>query len=963
MPVGAVAETVSVTAQAALVETEDSSVGQFIERTTVLNMPLGDRRAGQLVRLSGAVVGSGTNFSIAGGRGNNQMWLLDGTSVLGATLGNQRLAYNPPAESLQEFKLEMNSYSAEYGRSGGGQIVMTTRSGTNQFHGAAYEFLRNEVLDTRTFFAASKAPLRYNVFGASLGGPIARNRTFFFFNYEGSRRREISNSSAVVPHRPEIAGDFSNRTDLRLIDPTTRTQFPGNIIPASRLDPVGAAVARLYPAPNFGARDIRLAPVNNYYVTPGATDNRDVYIGKVDHNLSSKHRTFVRMLYEPNGTISPPAFPSEFTNTRSVRQYNATAGLVYTLTPTLLSETRINYGRTKLLGSRAVGSGKDRELGLTGTNGNLFSTFAPAGLSAIGSTNVTKQVDLTRHLVETVNWHRRRHQLKFGFQYLYGTQPNLQENTTRFAFSDRITGNGFADLLLGRVSAATNRGKWYLQGRIDNYALFIQDDWKATPNLTLNFGLRWELETPRRDVRNQQSGLDLVAINPVCNCRGVVTFAGVDGRRRYASDFDANNFGPRFGFAWKSPYGGLVVRGGYSVHYNSIYHSGVGGWDMSTAFVRQASFSSPDNDLTPAFLLRNGQPAIPEEPRTAGFGSVAPGRAPYYSPSFAQQNHVNGYSQQWNFGLQKQIFGDTVVEAAYLANAGHKLGGDALNINMIPLVDGRGPTVADRRLLPFPQFDQVTHLFPPWANSIYHALSLKAEKRYSNGLNFLVNYTWSKLIDDATSSGELATSPAKGYTHVQLRRLERSIAGNDIRHRMVASGLYALPFGDGRRWKIGNRALRHVVGGWQAGYIVELRTGMPYNVSEQTNRTNTFSAAQRPNLLRDPKLSTDRPRADRLAQWFDVGAFQAPGNGIFGNAPRFLPDGPGLVQIDMSINKTWTLRERCRLLFRSDFFNLPNHPNFGNPNGSRGAGPFGRITNILSGSTGRQIQMNLRFEF
>ena len=356
LTLGSVAESVNVSTQTPLVETEDSSVGQFIERASVLNMPLSDQRAGQLVRLSGAVVGSGTTFSVAGGRGQNQNWLLDGTTVQGSTLANPLLLYNPPAEALQEFKVEMNNYSSEYGRAGGGEIVMTTRSGTNEFHGSAYEFLRNEKLDTRTFFAKVKGPLRYNVFGASLGGPIVKNRTFFFFNYQGSRQRSIATNSGVVPNPPEVTGDFSNRVDLKLIDPSTGAPFPGNIIPQGRLDPVGLKVAQLYPAPNTGAVDLRHIEGTNYFVTQSTPAATDIYTAKVDHNFSAKDRLSARLLDGPGNTQTPSLFPGDFAKNAQTQSHNLTSSWIHQFAPTVLNELRYNFGYYKSFTVQGVNS-------------------------------------------------------------------------------------------------------------------------------------------------------------------------------------------------------------------------------------------------------------------------------------------------------------------------------------------------------------------------------------------------------------------------------------------------------------------------------------------------------------------------------------------------------------------------------------------------------------------------------
>ncbi|MBC8167320.1 MAG: hypothetical protein H7Y20_15800, partial [Bryobacteraceae bacterium] len=286
------------------------------------------------------------------------------------------------------------------------------------------------------------------------------------------------------------------------------------------------------------------------------------------------------------------------------------------------------------------------------------------------------------------------------------------------------------------------------------------------------------------------------------------------------------------------------------------------------------------------------------------------------------------------------------------------------NINMIPLVNGRGPEVQDQRLRPFPQFNNVMLLYPAWGNSTYHALTAKFEKRYSHGLSFLANYTWSKFIDDVQSESELAApEDYPGYTHTELRSLDKSLSGNDVRHRLMTSFVYELPAGTGRRLNIENRFANLVLGGWGLGGIIELRSGAPFGVIEQTNRTNTFSHSQRPNLLGDPVINSDRSRADYLAQFFDSSAFQAPGVGVFGNSPRTICCGPGFIGIDMSAYKWIPVTERYRVEFRTDAYNVINRPNFGMPGTVRGRGDFGRISSILPGSAGRQLQLSLRLEF
>jgi len=966
-------ETTTVTAEVPLLEEESSSVGQFIERTTVMNMPLSSRRSSSLVRLSGYVVGAGGSFfSVAGGRSRNMNWMLDGTTIQRNAIDNQQIDLDPPAESLQEFKIETNNYSSEYGRSGGGFIAMTTRSGTNQFHGAGYDFLRNDKLDTRTFFSPSKAPLHYNIFGASIGGPVVKGKTFFFFNYEGSRTRTgVTSASSVVPNPPEVQGDFSNRTDLVLKDPLTGSQFSGNIIPPSRMDPIGKAIAKLYPAPNAPFKT-NLAPSANYIAVVSDKSSTGFYTAKIDHDFSQSNRLSVRFVFDSIPTVAASLWPADlaFADARwrpGLTRYTDTSGSwIHQFSPSFLNDFRFSRD-TKYFFTQAggTGSGENGKLGLSGVDPTMMAIINVTGLTTLGSVGYRQQEPVdTYHLVNNVTRIAGRHNLKTGFEYRYSElgSTSKEDVNGNFSFSDRTTGSGLADLLLGRVNSANYSKVGAILARRDIYGAFIQDDWKLGRTFTLNIGLRWELETPQWDKNNHESGFDLNAINPVCNCRGTVIFAGLNGLGKYLNyKFDKNNFGPRFGFAWQT-WKGAVVRGGYGIHYNSLYQSGMGG-DIGGAFNNSGSFSSPDGGLTPAFVLTSGLPIVPAgEAYTSAYGAVALGASPRFSPSFIEPNAVVGYDQQWNFGIQKTLPDNMLLDVAYLGNVGHHISGDASEFNVIPLVDGRGPAKQLQSLRPFPQFNSVTHVFPSWGNSSYHAMNVKVEKRYAHGLNFLMNYTWSKFLDDTEAKSELGgTGLGAAITHPQLRALDKSYSGNDIRHRYVASAVYELPFGHGRHWDVSNRVMNQIVGGWDTGLITELRSGMPYGVREQTNLTNTYSTAVRPNLLRDPQLSSDRSTAAKVQQWFDVTAFQAPGVGVFGNAPRTLRGGPGYIDIDVSVHKLWNLTERFNLMFRGDIYNLPNHPNFGRPDTSRGGGSFGRITGIVG--TGRQSQLSLRLAF
>ena len=978
LEIGSSAETVTVTVAAPLLESENATMGQLIERASVLNMPLESRRTASLVRLMGNVAYAGEEsgeqyprFALAGGRPSNQMWLLDGGVVQNATLGVAVLNLNPPSETLLEFKVEANNYSAEFGGTGAGLILMSTRSGTNQFHGAAYEFLRNQALDTRTFFAPGKPPLRYNIFGASLGGPIRRNKTFFFLNYEGARRRDgVTVSNYSVPNPAEISGDFSARKDVILIDPVNRLPFPGNAIPASRIDPIGGAIAKLYPAPNV-ASNASLAPRNNFIANTSDRLTQDFVTAKLDHSISDRDRVYFRYSWVQAPIVNAGVFTNEFADPRASAKenehHNGVASWIHNVSSTVFNEVRYLQGyRRGLTQSFGTGSGWNGKIGLRGVNQDALANVTVAGLTAIGQ-GVQLRISeplVNRQIVENVTWVKGKHQIKTGAEFRNSQSGDKfgQQLGGRFNFSERATGNGLASLLLGWTTGASLVDTDQLIPVSNYWGAFIQDQWKVSPRFTLTLGVRWEMDTPRSEVNNLQSGFDARQINPVAGVPGVVTFAGQDGVGKYAHDFDANNFGPRFGLAYRL-HNSTVVRGGYGISYLGQYGSGMI-YVLNQGFGQNAQFSSPDGGFTPAFRFRDGMPAVSREPLTSAYGAVPVGQPTRVGPDFVEQNHVNGYAQQWNLSIQRELKFATLIEGAYMANVGHKLPSvGPVSVNMIPLVNGRGPMTQDQRLRPFPQFSDLSVLTAAWGNSSYHSMNLKLEKRYSQGLNFLMNYTFAKYLDNAEGWSELAGSPGNGYTHIALRNLDKSYGGNDIRHRYVASSVYELPFGKGRHWSAGGRIAQAIVGGWGLGVIAELRSGTPYGVIEQTNRTNTFSSAQRPNLLRDPTISGDRSRAAMLAQYFDTSAFQDPGIGVFGNAARNVGFGPGFLGIDLSAHKRWAFGDRKILQFRTDVFNLPNHPNFGNPSVLHGQAGFGSISSTLGGSTGRLIQLSLRLEF
>ena len=976
LEVGQVAEVINVEAAAPLLESATSSVGQFIEREQVFNMPVQSRRSASLVKLMGNVVYRSEDggeqipkFAMAGGRSQNQMWTLDGTVVQNMSIGVPQLGLNPPAESLQEFKAEINNYPAEFGRAGGGFIVMTTRSGTNEFHGALYEFFRNNAMDARSFFAPDTAPLRYNIFGGSIGGPIARNKSFFFFNYEASRRRDgVTYSSDDVPHIPERSGDFSNRANLRLRDPLGGF-FPNNVIPEARLDPIGRQVAALYPDPNV-SRPLSAAPANNFVNNTSDILDQNYLTGKWDHNLSDNDRISVRFILSSAPQTISAVFPNEFADPRAGirenRHQNTTVNWIHNFSPTKINEFRFNWGDRKHI-NRSLGrfSGKNGELGIDGVNPESFARFNVNALSPLSPGN-QERIQTPIRTVEVTNnqtWIQGAHQIKFGATFRFAGNLDDANGSTggQFTFGNRATGVGLAELLLGHVNSAALVDTDLLHSRTDYFGAFVQDDWKATSKLSLNLGLRWEFDTPRWEkIDNRQSGFDWHEINPVSGTPGIVTFAGRDGRSKYGHDTYWNGFGPRFGFAYQAT-SKTVVRGGYGINYYGAYTGSVAN-TTSLGFGLNGSFTSPDGGLTRAFTLASGMPPVEREQLTDAFGAAPFGESPRTSPTYFEPNHRNAMAQQWNFGIQQQLAGDFLVEATYTANMGHRLAGPNIDWNQIPLVNGRGPATQDQRLRPFPQFNDVAQVSPDWGNSSYHAGNLKFEKRYSGGFNMLLNYTWAKYLDNVEGGSELAGLAGNSYTHYMLRHLDKSYSGSDIRHRLAASAVYELPFGRGRRYDITNKFANAILGGWGLGVITEFRTGSPYAILENTNTFNTF-AAQRSNILGDPEQLPNWRDDVKGETFFDPNLFAAPGVGNFGNSPRAVCCGPGFANVDASIHKWFNFTERWRMQFRGDFYNLPNHPTFAVPATSRGGPGFATVSSTLLGTGGRVTQLALRLEF
>lgn len=970
LEVGEVSQSITVSEAPPLLESASSSVGQLIENKNITNMPLASRRTAALVRLMGNVsfinedLQQGQiNFSLAGGRGRQQQWIMDGGNLQGTTLVTGITTFNPPVEALQEFKVEAIGYPAEIGRTMGGFISMTTRSGTNQFHGVLYEFLRNNALDARPFFSPGLFPRKYNVFGATIGGPIRRDKTHFFFSYEGTRRRDGVTRTYNVPTLAEIQGDFSASSGT-LIDPLTRQPMPGNQIPPSRLDPVGSKLAALYPAPNVAGA---ASGANNFRANTVNSTNAFSVIARLDHTFSANDRITTRFLdfrsTLTGGSVYPTPDADPSVATEFLDNWNITQSWMHSFTPTFFSDLRYTLfwrdGRNDPL---VPDNGIAGAVGLKGVDPSGMPTISVTGYAGMGrGTQVrTFQHYYPQQFVEALTWFRGKHTVKFGGEARISGQRDLRGNTPfgSFGFNDVATGRGFgvAALLLGWANTA----QVFVTGahaRTNYYGFYLQDDWKITPRLTLNVGLRYDLEEPRWEKNNAQNQFDPTPINPVSGTPGIITYSGVGGLSKYAHRFDKNNFGPRFGYAYRLHGDKTVFRGGYGLMYGPIYDASVGRV-MQASFTDTRTFQSTNNGLTPAILLQDGVPTPPVEERGPGFGAVPVGETPRLAPEFMVPDHLNTYAHHISFNIQHQAFGNFLLEAGYTANLAHRIGGLTVNINEIR-PERRG-AVQDQRLRPFPQYGNVLWQAPNWGNSSYHSFNFKLERRFSAGFNVLANYTWAKFIDDVEANAEAGGAPGSGQQSYYARAMDKSLSGSDLRHRFIVSTVYDIPIGRGKPVDLRSRWADAFLGGWSLGVIAEARSGLPYGVTEASNRLNSFSASQRPHVTGDPALPSDRPRSELVDRWFDTTKYIFPGDGVPGNAARNTGIGPGFASVDTSLLKDFRFTEECFLQVRGEAFNLLNRPNFGLPNGSRGNAAFGRIN---SSQDGRVIQIGLRLVY
>jgi hypothetical protein len=994
LELGAMTEVVEIQAETPLLQTSSSELGTTVVEEQIKTLPLNGRNFVSLTRtvpgvlrgIPGANIdGAGSlawrasaAFSANGMRPRDNNYMLDGVDNNETWL--QTVVIFPSTDALSEFKLQTSTYSAEFGKSLGGVVSLQIKSGTNQMHGSVFEFLRNDAFDANNFFlnraGRPKPALSQHQFGATLGGPIFKDRTFFFADYQGFRNTTGQTYLSTVPSTRMRQGDFSELNRV-IYDPLTGQPFPGNVIPESRWDPAAKNIMQqLYPEPNTaGSVGATGQPINNYLITPNLTRQDNQFDMKVDHRLTDSNRFFVRYSYQKTHRNLPATLPhGDAGATFGAGDGNIKAqGLAFndthTFSPTVINELRFGWSAINFfMTSIDYGGNLATAMGIPGINVNdvtsgmtqmTFQNIRNLGANS-NQPLITKQNDF--QLFDSVTMIKGKHTLKLGGSVTWRSREILNADTIvgQFGFNNNLTSNctgkatgctlnsstGFdvASFLLGYTSAK-NRNLFdadtYTEKRPE-YALYAQDDFRVSSKLTLNLGLRYEVYVPWIEVDNRQSNLDVTTGQFVVAADNA-TIGGVNVGR-YLQTYSKGDVGPRVGFAYDLfGTGRTIVRGGVGMYWNFT----PGGTSSSKAqnppFLQSTALTpSPNTSFSTNLILSDGLPPPPGVDLTPRPGSGS-------TRSIFDTGFRDAYTTNWNLNVQQQFGRNYMVELTYVGSRGRQflIKGDP---NEAPATVGVTNSNINRPLFSVAPALRSVGQVQSKGELDYHALLVKFQRRFANGFSFLNAYTYGKALD-YTSDNDGAVTVLNVYN---IAGYNRGPASYDVTHTLSSSLIYELPFGRTSWW-----------GGWQTSGILYFRTGLPFQIS-QTQGVQSTGTGNRPNTVGDPKLSD--PTVDK---WFDPAAYQPPADttGTFGDTGRDTVRGPGQFNIDMSIIKN-THFGRFNLELRCEAFNILNHPQFQLPNGTIGNAAVGQITAMLQnpscalcGTTERQIQFAAKLSF
>jgi len=968
LQLGAASDSVTVQANASPVATDDASMGYRLDSSTVLSLPLSTRDLASLVTLDASAVprqlGGYTNdvasdyqgarglvqqnAPVNGNRATMNAYTLDG--ALNTDRMVFAMAIEPPLESVQEFRIVTSQASAEFSPAGGAIVDVVTKSGQKQFHGNAFEYLQNQATDARGFFedpTLPRAVFRQNQFGASAGGPLGLKNTFFFATYEGVRGENALPTVSQVPTALTRSGDFA--PESLIFDPLSlnsngnvREPFPNDTIPMSRIDPIAAKYLQQYePLPD------RNNAVDNYLdATPNVTTH-DSVSARIDHQFRDLSQLFGRYTINDQRDQVNSSFPLRPTAEDTRGQQLA---LVYTRSwKSWLNEARFSFTRLRVFDvpDSAFGANVAADLGVTGVSNDPFTFGLPYLL--VGD-YATRTDDPTLPKVQRDNsWNysdglslvRGAHTIKMGFQ---GTRFQLnylrdQDQRGQFTYTGaytedlnnpNTTGDAFADFLLGYPqNTLRNIGNTQAYLRQNILGAYAQDDWRATPRLTLNFGLRYEYTSPWSEAHDNLLNLNFSNLPAAPNLV----------RESTATNPDLKNFGPRIGLAWRLPGNfferrSTTFRAGYGIYYSpeiavEIYDLVLNGIE---------SQQNQADGIVPVLTTANGFL------QTASTGYPA-----YYS---INPNAKTPYVQQWQAGFQNELPGHVVLELAYVGTKGTRLGRFRQDNTPQHTLDGENlpPRAGDLQALrEFPSLGPIVDRENE-ANSIYHSLQIKVEKRLSSRLTILSSFVWSKSIDDADSP-IVGSYDSAGAQDERNLHLERGLSFANVGRRLAANAIYNLP---------ATPFLKPVFSNWQIGTVLTFQDGTPLNPLYYFTDFANSGTLNRPNVV--PGQSVALPPSQRsVAEYFNINAFSDPAPYTFGDAGRDIIPGPGNAVVDLSIQRRFRLAEQMAVKFRAEFFNSFNHPNLGIPLPYADfTGLFGRIESV---GDPRRIQFALRFEF
>jgi Carboxypeptidase regulatory-like domain/TonB dependent receptor len=1004
LQIGGLTDTVTVTADAPLLRSATAGLGQVIDNRKVVELPLNGRSFVTLAGLApGVALPPGSSLPrINGGRPRTNEYLFDGISVLQPEPG--QVAFFPNIDAIQEFKIESNSPPAEFGRFNGGVVNLTTKSGTNALHGSVFEFFRHEALNARNVFAPANQPkpaFRRDQFGAVAGGPIRRDRSFFFGDYQGQRQTIGRTVISTVPTLLQRDGIFTEAIGGRvpvIYDPSTtaplsgggftRTPFAGNVIPPDRIDVVARALLARYPRPTSAGT------ANNFRRVDDERVDQDQFSGRFDQRfaagrdsifarLTGFRETFVPVAPLPDGsgvtsgTLGPQktrawAFASSYQRMFSDRVLNQLR----------IGDTRRSVARTAAELETTASAGLNLPgIPATARFPTALPTFLIGGYQQLGSppNTATDFSTSVTQIADTLTWLRGKHALKIGADIRWERLNVIQppSPTGSFTFSSLFTdlpgttntGTPLASFLLGQVqqfSIDLQHDEIRNRAHIQEY--FVQDDWRVNDRLTVNAGLRYTLNFPSTEVNNQAAVFNLDTRE--------LEYLGRDGHPRAARRLHKDNVGPRLGAAWRVT-DTTVVRSGYALVWIEMAGITTPFTTPVFPFLQTVSQRTLDN-VVPAFVLADGPSVepIPQSP-DAGLGQGV----------FAVNRDLeSGYVQQWHVSFQRQLTPGMAVEVAYTGSKITNVGIPDTNLNqltvdqlaqgdalltrvtnpffgVIPRSSSLGdPTIPRAQLLkPYPEYTTVSLYRNNVGTTSYHGLYLKLERRFSQGLSALVSYTRSKLEDDASSvfDASILTGPVANFPVADSfnRRLERDYSTGDIPHVFVASAVWDVPVGRDRKFRPGP-VLGAIVSDWTITGVVTLQSGVPIAVTQITNN-NAFAGfgTQRPNLVGDPELPSDQRTA---ARWFNTDAFVAAPRFTIGSSSRNPVRGPGYRNVDLALIRRVPLPNRATLELRAEVFNLLDTTALGAPNGVQGSPAFGTIT---TAGDPRVVQIGVKVGF